>query len=675
MYIPNMKTPSFDFLEENPTASTECSNCESASEINLAKNGCVYKDAEPGSLSSDLRTSVEKRNQNSKSQQTGRNAKRESNRDVGRTRRLYKRLFEAYFKKREKIVEGNSNEREYDNFGFGENESSRESEEKRGFEGIEKAIKGDADCELEIEFPEKNSRISKLMALLGYKYTELDSIVFYSSLILMLMLSIFICYADRIVMPSCIKSIGDEFKFDKSEQGVILGVFYGGYIWTQIIGGYIADTTKLGGKGVLFSGVFFWSLCMILTSVLSYLGIIGFVICRVALGIGEGVSFPAVSSIIGRNVPQKYLATVFSIIIASSYMGGGFSAFVTPPMIQKMGWRGPFYVLGSVGIVWSLIWLFFDVKSQKWSRVPRITEINKDRSSNLDDDKGKIREFTRDIELCKTSSFPTKKVEIKRTDQGYSNLEFESPPIVKNNRLSFRVIQKLLLNRNIFAVIVSQYCHGWTQYGFVTWMPIYYTDIHKIETGSMGFYTTPPWVLQSISIILFGYLSDISKYYFKPITVRKLFQSLSMFVGAACQLSLIAINKPGSSSSSPHYTLLVVCLMFIFNAMSCGGVTVYQFDIAPEIPAVVYAIGNTFGTIAGLFSISLTGLILNKSEYDIKRDTGNLLMKDTQSNLVKKWEIVLLIYAIHNIIGGLVFIILGNDKDISFESKNKQIND
>ncbi|KAK6590595.1 hypothetical protein RS030_142185 [Cryptosporidium xiaoi] len=667
-----MKTPSFDFLEENPTASTECSSSEFTSEINMIKKEYLYEDTESGSLSGDSRTNIGVKKQDSKDQKNENTTEYRNSGDIGRTRKLCKKLFQVYLEKRGKMGKSIGTEYEMDDFSLNENMNNCANlmEKEKKLRDNEKVIRegDDSDNDLGIEYRENNSRILKLMEVLGYKYKESDSIVFYSSLILMLMFSIFICYADRIVMPSCIKSIGEEFRFDKSEQGVILGIFYGGYIWTQIIGGYISDTTKLGGKGVLFSGVFFWSLCMILTSALSYLGIIGFIICRVALGIGEGVSFPAVNSIIGRNIPQKYLATVFSIIIASSYMGGGFSAFITPPMIQRMGWRGPFYVLGLVGIVWSLIWLFLDVKGQKWSKAPRIIENNKDKDEDL-----VVRESVTDVELCKACNTSINEDDVNKTDQSCNNIEFKLST-VKNSKISFKGIQKLLLNKNIFAIIVSQYCHGWTQYGFVTWMPIYYTDIHKIETGSLGFYTTPPWVLQSISIILFGYLSDISKYYYKPITVRKLFQSLSMFVGAACQLGLIALNRFGSSS--PHYTLLVVCLMFIFNAMSCGGVTVYQFDIAPEIPAVVYAIGNTFGTIAGLFSISLTGLILNKSEYDIKQDIENTLKKVTQFSIIKKWEIVLLIYAIHNIIGGLIFIFLGDDKYISFESKqNKQIKD
>lgn len=48
---------------------------------------------------------------------------------------------------------------------------------------------------------------------------------FYCCLVLMLMFAIFICYADRTVMPSCIKIIGLDFNFSKSEQGLILSFF------------------------------------------------------------------------------------------------------------------------------------------------------------------------------------------------------------------------------------------------------------------------------------------------------------------------------------------------------------------------------------------------------------------------------------------------------------------
>lgn len=496
------------------------------------------------------------------------------------------------------------------------------------------------------------------------------------SLVSMLMFSIFLCYADRIIMPSCIKSISEEFGFNKSDQGFILGLFYGGYIWTQVAGGYVSDTSRLGGKGVLFFGVMFWSLCMIFTSFLSYLGIVGFIICRIFLGVGEGVSFPALNSIVGHYIPSKYSSTVISIIIASSFIGGGFAAFVTPPMILALGWRGPFYVFGLVGVIWSVVWLFLDVRSLRWTSRPRIYESYDSDSSSKEKSfemqthrlqKGKrlSLEFSSKLrerpDLLDSLSVGIQHLDQQVLDAKDASIEYdiENPKEEQGRYWQVQNFARILLKRSIFAIIAAQYCHGWTQFGFVTWMPIYFTDVCKVSSASLGYYTTPPWVLQAFSVIFFGFLADRLVLSTKPITVRKLFQSTSMFVGAGCQLALVLLNYLGLTSAS--YAILVISLMFIFNTMSGGGVTVYQFDIAPDFPAVVYAIGNTFGTIAGLFSVSLTGLILNRFEVDLQAIGDEL----DGSVLIGRWKWVLTIYAIHNIIGGLLFILLADERKIS----------
>ncbi|KAF7456757.1 ascorbate transporter, chloroplastic [Cryptosporidium felis] len=475
--------------------------------------------------------------------------------------------------------------------------------------------------------------------------SEKKGVLASSSLVLMLMLSIFLCYADRIIMPSCIKSISEEFGFSKSDQGFILGLFYGGYIWTQILGGYVSDSSRLGGKGVLFLGVLFWSVCMVFTSFLSYFGILGFIICRIALGVGEGVSFPALNSIVGQYIPPRYSSTVISVIIASSYMGGGFAAFVTPPMIQSLGWRGPFYVFGLVGVAWSLVWLFLDVRSLSWTSRPRLHEFRRHQPLGADPSGPK------DLRLCpgqRGSGGP----EEPRRMLGRGGV-----------RETLRFAGSLLGNKSIYAIISSQYCHGWTQFGFVTWMPVYFSDVCKVGAASLGYFTTPPWVLQAFFIIFFGHLADrlVSSSALRPVVVRKLFQSVSMFVGAGCQLGLVLLNQLGLNF--PSYAVLVISVMFIFNTVSAGGVTVYQFDIAPEFPGVVYAIGNTFGTVAGLFSVSLTGLILNRSEVDLQAVEQEL----EGSAILQRWKWVLTIYAVHNIIGGLAFVFLADDRQIVLE--------
>jgi ACS family sodium-dependent inorganic phosphate cotransporter len=84
-------------------------------------------------------------------------------------------------------------------------------------------------------------------------------------------------------------------------QGVVLSAFFGGYAATQVLGGRLADT--YGGKLVLTAGVTLWSLFTCITPFAASQGTASLLAARVLLGVGEGVAFPAIHSIIGE-IPQ-----------------------------------------------------------------------------------------------------------------------------------------------------------------------------------------------------------------------------------------------------------------------------------------------------------------------------------------------------------------------------------
>ena len=76
-----------------------------------------------------------------------------------------------------------------------------------------------------------------------------------------------------------------DFTWERQTQGVILGAFFYGYIFTQIPGGYLA--TKFGGKRIFLIGIAATSVLTLLTPFLTRCGI-GFLIStRVLEGLFE----------------------------------------------------------------------------------------------------------------------------------------------------------------------------------------------------------------------------------------------------------------------------------------------------------------------------------------------------------------------------------------------------
>jgi MFS family permease len=72
-------------------------------------------------------------------------------------------------------------------------------------------------------------------------------------------------------------------------------------IHTCVIAGSLAD--KYGGKPVLTAGVALWSLFTVITPQAAAAGTAPLIAARVLLGVGEGVAFPAIHSMIGAHDP------------------------------------------------------------------------------------------------------------------------------------------------------------------------------------------------------------------------------------------------------------------------------------------------------------------------------------------------------------------------------------
>lgn len=66
-----------------------------------------------------------------------------------------------------------------------------------------------------------------------------------------------------------------------------------------MLGGSLAD--RFGGKLVLAAGVSLWSLFTCLTPSAAASGTCTLLAARVLLGVGEGVAFPSIHSIIGGH--------------------------------------------------------------------------------------------------------------------------------------------------------------------------------------------------------------------------------------------------------------------------------------------------------------------------------------------------------------------------------------
>jgi MFS transporter, ACS family, solute carrier family 17 (sodium-dependent inorganic phosphate cotransporter), other len=129
-----------------------------------------------------------------------------------------------------------------------------------------------------------------------------------------------------------------------------------GYLMTQVIGGIAAD--RLGGKAVLGFGVVWWSLATVLTPLAAHVSLPVLLGMRALMGIGEGVAMPAMNNMLSRWVPALERSRSLALVYSGMYTGSMLGLGASPGFIAHFGWPSVFYVFGSLGVIWWLVWTF-----------------------------------------------------------------------------------------------------------------------------------------------------------------------------------------------------------------------------------------------------------------------------------------------------------------------------
>ncbi len=384
-------------------------------------------------------------------------------------------------------------------------------------------------------------------------------------LVFMSFLAIFICYIDRVNISVAIIPMQQQFGWSEAQVGIVFSSFYFGYMFTMILGGYLAD--KYGGKYVLGFGVLAWSLFTFLTPIFAYQGFFAIFLIRVLLGLGEGVAFPSIHSLYARWIPFTERTRVIAITNSGISVGTVFGFALTTIIITMYSWELVFYLFGLLGIIWSFFWF-----------------------------KG-------------FSSMPSENKKI--SDYELSKILNEAPSSENAKKVPFK---NLISNLPFLAITVATFCNNWVLFTFVSYMPKYVnSDISigglgiSLESDTFLILIILPAVIGVISLLIGGFIVDtLIKQGLKVIVARKLFNSIGFF-GAGVLIYLIPYQ------TSVEITLILLCLINFCIGMAAGGFGVNHADIGPNYTGNLFGIAGSIGMIAAVFSPLVVGFILEKT--------------------------------------------------------------
>lgn len=131
---------------------------------------------------------------------------------------------------------------------------------------------------------------------------------------------------------------------------------------SNLIGAFVVQ--RYGGKLPLLLCVFGISLLTIITPFIALNGWIHMCIKQMAEGLLSGFAFTSVFNILGKWTHPLERELIVPLTVAGAtpgviltLFGSGFIAS------SRLGWPGTFYIPGSIGLIWSVIWMKFGSKT------------------------------------------------------------------------------------------------------------------------------------------------------------------------------------------------------------------------------------------------------------------------------------------------------------------------
>jgi MFS transporter, ACS family, solute carrier family 17 (sodium-dependent inorganic phosphate cotransporter), other len=160
-------------------------------------------------------------------------------------------------------------------------------------------------------------------------------------------------YMDRWNLSIAAPLLKTEFGWTETRIGLLQSVFFWGFTLTHLPGGWLAD--RFGGRRVLGLGTLGWSLATAATPLAGSFG--SFATARVALGLGEGMNMPSISSLVARWFPLEERTRATVVNLAGIHVGTLVALPLSAWIADTWGWRAAFYAYAAIGLVWVTLWV------------------------------------------------------------------------------------------------------------------------------------------------------------------------------------------------------------------------------------------------------------------------------------------------------------------------------
>src|SRR5215471_2770307 len=271
--------------------------------------------------------------------------------------------------------------------------------------------------------------------------------------LLLLCLMYLILYVDRVNISTAAPLIKADLSLSNTQLGLAFSAFAYPYALFQLIGGYFGD--RFGPRLTL-------CVCSLIVCVATAVtGLVGgftsLFAARLALGVGEGATFPTATRAMSVWTPERSWGFAQGITHSSARIGNAMTPPLIAVLITLVSWRGSFIVLALLSLVWVLVWMWY------FRDVPAAPPLTTEEVAKLP---------------------------------------------ARSRRGAREPVPWLKLFRRMLPVTAVDFCYGWTLWLFLSWVPSFFYQNYQQELMKTALYSSGVFLAGVLGDTLGGVVSD-----------------------------------------------------------------------------------------------------------------------------------------------------------------------
>lgn len=400
-------------------------------------------------------------------------------------------------------------------------------------------------------------------------------------------------YVDRQVIGILKPTLANEFNWSELDYSWIVFAFQTAYAIGLLFVGKLMD--KIGTKKGFALAIVVWSLAAIahawavgigsfaspivepivqaivsaFNAISSLFGaapwtftlsasVVGFMVVRFLLGLGESGNFPASIKTVAEWFPKKERALATGIFNAGTNVGALATPLLVPMIVLAWGWYEAFIFTGIIGFIWLAFWLV----------VYKRPEDHKNLTS--------------------------------------AELEYiQSDPIEPSVNLPWR---RLFPHRQTWAFAIGKFLTDPIWWVYLFWLPDFLHKQHGLDLKNFGIPLAVIYIIADIGSVGGGYIS--SALIKKGWTINKS-RKTAMLI---CALAVTPIVFASITSNLWIAVLLIGLAAAAHQGWSANIFTISSDMFPKQAVGSVVGIGGMLGAVGGMIMSPLVGWILEKTE-------------------------------------------------------------